>query len=106
MTTAKQPQDRKPKAEKAPARPEQHDMSEKFVYESSAGEFELPYIENLTRGTLRKIKAADRDTVDDLLFSLILSEEDLERLDEITLWEYRDLAEKWNEESAVNLGEL
>lgn len=104
--TAKQPQDRKPKAEKAPERPKPHDPSEKFVYESSAGDIELPYIENLTRGMLRKIRAANREEVEDILFGLILTEEEQERLDDITLWEYQELAEKWNEASSVNLGEL
>lgn len=99
----KQPQDRKPKAEK-PVEP--HDPDEMFEYTTRDGKhtFALPYLENLTRGQFKKVQAAERGTEDEVLFGLFLDEEGMEKLDELTLWDQQVLMERWNEESAIDLG--
>ena len=99
----KQPQDRKPKAEKTV---EPHGMDERFEFTTRDGKhtFSLPYLENLTRGQFKKVQAAPNDKVDDVLFEILLDEEDIEKLDELTLWDQQKLMEDWNEESAITLG--
>lgn len=103
MANAKQPQDRLPKNEKAV---EPHDPSEKFVFTSRDGEltFTLPYLENLTRRQVKAVQASAKEDADEVLFELLLSAEEFEQLDDLTLWDQRELMERWNAESAVSLG--
>lgn len=103
----KQPQDRKPKA--TPVKEvEPHDPSEKFVYTSRDGSltFHLPYLENLTGRQVKKLKAAEDsgEDPDEVLFSMLLSPEEFERVDDLTLLDQKYLMEQWNAESAVQLG--
>ena len=99
-TTAKTPQDHKAKAV------EPHDPSEKFVFVSRDGEltFTLPYLENLTRRQVKAVQASAKEDADEVLFELLLSAEEFEQLDDLTLWDQRELMERWNAESAVSLG--
>lgn len=101
--TVKQPQDRKPKAEKTI---EPHGLDEKFEFTTRDGKltFELPYLENLTRGQLNKVRAAERGEEDDVLYGLLLSPDMVEKLDDLTLWDQQQMMERWNEESAITLG--
>ena len=99
-TTAKTPQDHKAKAV------EPHAPDEKFVFTSRDGEltFTLPYLENLTRRQVKAVQAAEKEDADEVLFKLLLSEAEFEQLDDLTLWDQRELMERWNAESAVQLG--
>lgn len=101
--SVKTPQDHKTKAEKTV---EPHDPSEKFVFTTRDGEltFTLPYLENLTRRQVKAVQAAEKEDADEVLFKLLLSEEEFEQLDDLTLWDQRELMERWNSESAVSLG--
>ena len=101
--TAKQPQDHKTKAEKAV---EPHGPDEKFVFTSRDGSltFTLPYLENLTRRQVKAVQGASQEDADEVLFELLLSAEEFEKLDDLTLWDQRELMERWNKESAVQLG--
>lgn len=102
-TTAKTPQDHKAKAEKVV---EPHAPEDKFVFTSRDGEltFTLPYLENLTRRQVKAVQASAKEDADEVLFELLLSPEEFEQLDDLTLWDQRELMERWNAESAVSLG--
>lgn len=100
---SKTPQDHKAKTEKTV---EPHGQDEKFVYTSRDGEltFTLPYLENLTRRQVKAVQASKKEDADEVLFELLLSPDEFEQLDDLTLWDQRDLMERWNAESAVQLG--
>lgn len=95
----KKPQDRKKK---------HHPRSEKFTFEFSGDTITIPYVENLPRSLARRVSEVARSgegDPDDVLFKEIMSEEDFEKLDTMTLGEYDDFTNAWNEESSISLGE-
>lgn len=98
-TDAKQPQDHKKK---------HHPRSEKFTFDFNGDTITIPYVENLPRRLARKVaevaQSGEGDP-DDFLFKEIMSEEDFEKLDNMTLGEYDDFTNAWNEESSISLGE-
>lgn len=97
MATRK-PADRKPK---------RHPKSELFVYETDEARIEMPYVENLPAHVVLDLsehaddEAAATRAMIDLLFS-----EQRDEFNKLTLGEFVDLQQKWNEESAISLGEL
>lgn len=104
---AKQPQDHKSKAKKDQEQ-EPHAPDDLFEYTSRDGKhtIRIPYLENLTRGQTRKLSAAATDEeAEDVLFSMLLDDDEQAVLDELTLWDYTKLVETWNAESAITLGE-
>ena len=104
---AKQPQDHRKPASKR-VTPEPHDRDDRFVFEGQDVTIDLPYIENIKMGSIRKATSGAESEQEIMfnLFSDILGEDEAEeKLDEMTLGEFKDLNERWNEESAITLGE-
>lgn len=99
---AKKPQDHKPKTEA-------HAPDEMFVYTSRDGKttLHLPYLENLTRRQVKALQAAETtgEDADDVLFKMLLDEDEYAALDDLTLLDQKNLMEQWNAESAIQLGE-
>ena len=96
---AKQPEDKKKPF---------HPKSELFEFTTDEGVLRVPYIENLKRSHLRVMAGATQDTamdVEDEFFKLILDADSFKVFEEMTLGEQKTFQEKWDEESAISLGE-
>lgn len=104
---AKQPQDYKKKTTTSKT-PEPHGRDERFVFEGVDATIELPYIENIKMGSIRRASAgaeSEQEVMFNLFADLLGDDESQDLLDELTLGEFQDLATRWNEESAITLGE-
>ena len=102
---AKQPQDYK---KKTTSTPEPHGRDERFVFEGEDATIELPYIENIKMGSIRRASAgaeSEQEVMFNLFADLLGEDESQDLLDELTLGEFQDLATRWNKESSITLGE-
>lgn len=84
-----------------------HPKSEKFVFSCDSGTVTIPYLENVPRKLMREVRASARngDDADDILFGALLNKKDLAVLESMTLGEYDNFTDEWNEKSAVQMGE-
>lgn len=92
---AKKPADHKAK---------KHPKSEMFVYETDDVRIEIPYAENAKMGVFRRAAAADDETT---MMFLILEGlgADMDQVDELTQGEFIEMMKRWEDESAVDVGE-
>lgn len=84
-----------------------HPKKELFTYSCDAGTVSLPYVENVPRKLARHVAEAARkgEDADDVLFGQLLDADGMAVLEEMTLGEYDEFTTRWNEESAIQLGE-
>lgn len=88
---------------------------EKFHYKITIGEDEegdaikhkitLPKFNNIKFGLIRKNRKLPQEEQFFALLEAILSEEDLEALDEATQGDMQDLMTEWQKDSGVEMGE-
>lgn len=94
----KKPQDHKRKY---------HDVNDLFEFVTRKGDkLEMPYLENVDYGVIEDMMGLSQEEQTKYLLTNLLSEDDYQTLRKNGLADFVDLIEKWNEESAVTLGEL
>lgn len=94
---------KKPQDHKKP----RHPKTAKFVYKGDDVTIELPYIENISMGVMLDVqdKAGDQAEAMQLMMTAVIGDEWREELSKLSLGEFQELQERWNEESAISLGE-
>ena len=98
MAAPKKPEDNKKK---------RHPKSEKFTFTTDDGDtIQATYIENLPFKFVKELHGKPDEEVQDTLIGQILEADDQQTFDELTIGEVMDFFEKWQEESALTLGEL
>lgn len=94
-------------AAKSPARKKKHHpKTEMFVFETEDAHLEMPYIENLPATVIDATdEARDEREAQKIIFG-ILFDDQRDQYEKLTVGELMDLFQRWNEESAITMGEL
>lgn len=84
-----------------------HAKSETFSFTCETGTVTLPYVENVPRKLAKQVGkvANEGGDADEALFGKIMDKKSYAVLEEMTLGEYDQFTDKWNEESAISMGE-
>ena len=94
---AKTPQDRKKKA---------HAKTELFEFSTDEGTLRFPYIENIPMGIFEDVMEQENEAAGvRMLLEGIMDEETQALRRKMTFGEFQDMLDKWNEQSAITLGE-
>ncbi len=95
---AKEPEDKK--------KP-RHKKSERFEWTSDDGDtLKAAYVENLPYKLAKEFRSIPEEEVQERIVAEILSPEDVEIFDALTIGEVLEFLEQWQEESSISLGEL
>lgn len=94
-------------ASKSPARkPKHHAKTDRFVYETDEARLEMPYIENLPATVIDATEDAQTEREAQKIIFGILFDDQRDQYERLTVGELMDLFQRWNEESAITMGEL
>lgn len=94
-------------ARNTPARKKKsHPKTEKFVFETDEARLEIPYIENLPAYIMEELADAKTDGEATRIMIEHLFEDQRDEYRKLTVGEFIELQEKWNEESSISMGEL
>lgn len=83
-----------------------HGKGEKFTFETDEGVIELPFLENLPVGVIEDGAGMQVDEFFALAFKILLDDEAHQIRRAMTLHEYNTMVREWNEQSAIDMGEL
>ncbi|MEG9248006.1 hypothetical protein V6S67_07905 [Arthrobacter sp. Soc17.1.1.1] len=84
-----------------------HHKNDRFEYTTDDGAvLRAKYVENLPYKLAKEFRTIPEEEVQDRIVAEILSPEDVETFDELTIGEVLEFLEQWQEESAISLGEL
>lgn len=93
-------------SEKKQSAPEPHDKTDLFEYETDAGTIRIPYLENLPVGVIEDAAGKNADEFLKIAFDMLMDDEAVTARRSLTLREYNDFVAKWNDQSAIHMGEF